>query len=167
MNKIKLIVSISIIIFLSGCVNEQSKENVPVSMPSVTTVPSVSTVPSVPTITTKIPVIIYNDNNDLASNIAKEYTYIDFFSNTKPTSDNILINVDITAKLGTMIEIKDKKDMGCLDVINKNRGTEMSSSRYQYYLKCSEPMDVKSAIVSIKNPDQAISYMIKIETTEI
>ena len=69
MNKIKLIVSISIIIFLSGCVNEQSKENVPVSTPSVTTVPSIATVPSVPTTTTKIPVIIYNDNNDLASSL--------------------------------------------------------------------------------------------------
>ena len=43
----------------------------------------------------------------------------------------------------------------------------MSSGRYMYYLKCEEPLDVKSAVVRIKNPDQAISYMIKIETTEI
>lgn len=162
--KIKLILSISIIILLSGCINEQSKE--------IASTPSVSTVTSTPTDTSPTPTteiankpIIYSDTNDLAHNVAKEYTYIDFLN--KPTSDNILINVDVTAKLGTMIEIKDKKDLGCLDVINKNRGIEMSSGRYQYYLKCEEPMDVKSAIVRIKNPDQAISYMIKIETTKV
>ena len=153
MNKIKLTVTISIIILLSGCVNEPSKE--------IASTPSAPIITSVPTVNAPI---IYYEANDLAPNVAKEYTYIDFFS--KPTSDNILINVDITAKLGTMIEITDKKDIGCLDVINKNRGIEMSSGRYQYYLKCEEPLDVKSAVVRIKNPDQAISYMIKIETTE-
>lgn len=133
----------------------------------ITSTPVITPVPTVIQIQAHTP-IIFNEANDLPPSGVKNYTYIDFFKNAVLASDKILINATLTANLGTIIEINDKTDIGCLDVVNNKRGAKMASGRYYFQLGCSQLLDLKSAIVRITNPEQyqAISYMIKIETIE-
>lgn len=85
----------------------------------------------------------YSGTYNLKPRESKIYTKNDFFSNPKylPTSDEIYINVSITALIGTMIEIIDKNDYNsCLDVVYEGRLYKMPSGRYAFPLRCNTPL---------------------------
>jgi hypothetical protein len=109
------------------------------------------------------------DDNYLAPKHTMTYSnFSDWFTDMPTTPEKLLINVSLTARLGTGIEITDKTDLGCLDVVNKARGIKMPSGRYLYTLTCDLPLDAESAVVKITNYDnyEEISYMITIYAKE-
>jgi len=124
-----------------------------------------------PTTTPTESIIVISDEDDIPPKTLVNYTNFTrlFSANNKPIPDKIIVNGTITAKLGTMVEITDKTDIGCIYVVDKVRGVKMPSGRYLMGFSCDFPLDTESTVVTITNPDefQPVSYMIEITATEV
>jgi hypothetical protein len=110
----------------------------------------------------------YNMQDDIQPRSMINYSNL-FKADSDQMPDQITVYAEITANLGTMVEIVDKDDMGCFDVVNSVRGTQMSSDRYLFVLNCSQGLDPESTVVIITNTDYTtpISYMLKLVVTEV
>lgn len=159
LNQIGIVVLILITLFASGCTDSQPQR----SQTQSEEVAQTATPSAIEPRSQK-----YNIQDDIPPRSMINYTNI-FKADSDQMPDKVTVYATITANLGTMVEIVDKDDMGCLDVVNSARGTQMSSGRYLFAVNCTQQLDPESTTVIITNPDDTtpISYMLQLIVTEV